>query len=185
MWRLWSRRTVGTAPDGWWPHLPPERGEAYDKSPPRLHTTRWADHNGDGDDNLFSQLVGARVHWSRLWIKSIRGAKTLFSHGSAVKPLHMGEKFLFLKFMASLAVPLFDTIFNTRWCSNHDLDKEHCQTTWERKGEGNQELPECIFHCYGGGRVLYKEAKEVVKCFFTRIQPLITFNWQMMKISML
>ena len=44
--------------------------------------------------------------------KKHQGAKTLFSHGSAVKPLLMGEKFLFLKFLALLTAALFNTIFN-------------------------------------------------------------------------
>ena len=92
----------------------------------------------------------ARVHWSRLWIKSIRGAKTLFSHGSAAKPLLMGEKFLFLKFMASLTAALFDTIFNMMFQSW--FGQKHCQKTREIKGGGqmlrNQELPDCIFHFF-------------------------------------
>ena len=44
--------------------------------------------------------------------KKHQGAKTLFSHGSAVKPVLMGEKFLFLKFLALLTAALFHTIFN-------------------------------------------------------------------------
>ena len=79
----------------------------------------------------------------------------------------MGEKFLFLKFMASLAAPLFDTIFNTWWCSNHDLDKNIARKHEREKGKVKcSEIKSCqivYFMAMGEDEFYKKEANTIGK----------------------